>query len=419
VARKNFQKPQQNTQTGTKNTLFFSEDPNVASRSACSAYPYEKINNRVAVVKDSPFRSKPLVVRFAEILLRFAETSQQTLRHFLLLPTTYINFAEKNALKSKLLRHLTHTTIVDSNFMARGFRAKVAAAACRWSPVEPLQSHSILSLARRVRFHFLAFGLQPSALSFDLHQPLDYRALSEIIGFEFPVAFVLPDGPETLAWRFMTGELLVEQAILDPLATREDIQRFCDEATRRGYHAISVPSSRVAETYEFLQDSDLNVSCLVGFPFGNADADVKRFETEVAVDNGAHEINLMISLGYIKERAFQRVLRELRDVVEAADERVVKVFIEPRFLTPPELEDTVNLVLDSGAQFIATTVWSSGSVLDEVRRLRELVGDKFGVLAATAQDNLDPKELLSLGATRLLIAKIGQTIRSSEQAFGI
>jgi len=217
----------------------------------------------------------------------------------------------------------------------------------------------------------------------------------------------------------MTGELLVEQAILDPLATREDIQRFCDEAIRRGYHAISVPSSRVAETYEFLQDSDLNVSCLVGFPYGNADADVKRFETEVAVDNGAHEINLMISLGYIKERAFQRVLRELRDVVEAADERIIKVFIEPRFLTPPELEDTVNLVLDSGAQFIATTVWSSGSVLDEIRRLRELVGEKFGVLAATAQDNLDPKELLSLGATRLLIAKIGQTIRSSEQAFGI
>src|SRR6185436_6687162 len=63
--------------------------------SACSAYPYKKIRNRVAVGKDSAFRSKPLVVRFAEILLRFAETSQQTLRHFLLLPTTYINFAEK------------------------------------------------------------------------------------------------------------------------------------------------------------------------------------------------------------------------------------------------------------------------------------------------------------------------------------
>src|SRR5436190_14507842 len=89
-------------------------------------------------VATSRCRSESLVVRFAEILLRFAETSQQTLRQILLLPTTYINFAEKNALKSKLLRHLTHTTIVDSNFMARGCRAKVAAAAsslCRHVPI--------------------------------------------------------------------------------------------------------------------------------------------------------------------------------------------------------------------------------------------------------------------------------------------
>jgi DNA-3-methyladenine glycosylase II len=97
-------------------------------RSACSAYPFEKnltlspqpsafalhLSPQGRHVATSPCRSELLVVRFAEILLRFTEMSQQTLRHFLLLPTTYINFAETNALKSKLLRHLTHTTIVDS-----------------------------------------------------------------------------------------------------------------------------------------------------------------------------------------------------------------------------------------------------------------------------------------------------------------
>jgi hypothetical protein len=93
---------------------------NVAPRSACSAYPFEKnlalslqpsafvlhLSSQSRYVATSPCRSEPLVVRFAEILLRFAETSQQTLRHFLLLPTTCINFAEKIALKSKLLRLL-------------------------------------------------------------------------------------------------------------------------------------------------------------------------------------------------------------------------------------------------------------------------------------------------------------------------
>ena len=74
--------------------------------SACSAYPYEKIYNPVAVGKDSAFRSKSLAVRLAEILLRFAETSQQTLRHFSLLPTTYNNFTAENGETAKTLRLL-------------------------------------------------------------------------------------------------------------------------------------------------------------------------------------------------------------------------------------------------------------------------------------------------------------------------
>jgi hypothetical protein len=69
-------------------------------------------------------RPSEIVVKKAETALRFAETSQQTLRQILLLPTTYINFAEKNSLKSKLLRHLRHTTIVDSNFVAPAARTE-------------------------------------------------------------------------------------------------------------------------------------------------------------------------------------------------------------------------------------------------------------------------------------------------------
>jgi hypothetical protein len=131
--------------------------------SACSAYPYEKIRNRVAVGKDSAFRDvsvpsqhfcnieavdfagvsrclqitqnfskaevqpetpSEVVVKKAETALRFAETSQQTLRQISLLPITYMDFAVKNDLKLKKLRHLTHTTIVDSNFMARAARTR-------------------------------------------------------------------------------------------------------------------------------------------------------------------------------------------------------------------------------------------------------------------------------------------------------
>jgi hypothetical protein len=146
---------------------------NVASRSACSAYLYEKIRNLTAVCKDSAFpnvedfsqhfcniqavdfarfsRFLQITRNFSnaevgpeiptEIVVRFAETSQQTLRHFLLLPITYINFAGKNALKSKKLRQLTHTTIVDSS-LALGndlFRRRA-----NWNAVSCCEHHQLL-----------------------------------------------------------------------------------------------------------------------------------------------------------------------------------------------------------------------------------------------------------------------------------
>ena len=88
-------KPQQDTINTVKTHSFFSADPNVDSRSACSAYPFEKILNPIQPLAVSLQTSLPPAETIAEILLRFAETSQQTLRHFSLLPTTYINFADK------------------------------------------------------------------------------------------------------------------------------------------------------------------------------------------------------------------------------------------------------------------------------------------------------------------------------------
>src|SRR5436190_19226490 len=224
---------------------------------------------------------------------------------------------------------------------------------------------------------------------------------------------------QIVTFPFMTGELLIEEAVFEPLAKTEDIRQFCEEAQRRGHYGIVLPSARIEEAYEFIGDSNLKISCLVGFPFGTADADVKRFETEVAIDSGAHEINLMPSLAHLKEGAYQLVLREIRDVVEATDERLVKVFVEPHLLSPRELEETVRLVLDSGAGVIATTLWKSTSLLEEIRRLRELVGDRFGIIATTTDNNIDAKELTGAGATRLMVARIGNSLKSPEQAFGI
>jgi hypothetical protein len=97
----------------------------------------------------------------------------------------------------------------------------------------------------------------------------------------------------------------------------------------------------------------------------------------------------------------------------------VKAFIEPQVLTPAEVEQAVQVVLDSGAQYVCTTLWRSVSVIEEVRRLRELAGPDFGVIAVSSDWNLDHEELRAAGANRLLLASLGKGARVRDRAFGI
>jgi deoxyribose-phosphate aldolase len=148
----------------------------------------------------------------------------------------------------------------------------------------------------------------------------------------------------------------------------------------------------------FLEDSDLKVTALVGGPLGTPHEDVKRYETEVAVDYGAQEIEVFLNSGRLKDGDHKYVLRELRDVAEAADERIVKVQLQTRLLTREEIVHGCELILDSGAHFVCATFAS----VEDVKLLRETVGPKFGVKAENP--TLDAKAaqaLVEAGATRL------------------
>src|SRR5690606_28996878 len=105
---------------------------------------------------------------------------------------------------------------------------------------------------------------------------------------------------------------------------------------------------------------------------------------EAAIDDGAQEIDVVINLGRLKDGNDKYVLRELRDVVEAADERSVKVILETGLLSREEKIRACELVLESGAQFVKTSTGfnSTGATLDDVKLLRETVGPKFGVKAS-------------------------------------
>lgn len=196
----------------------------------------------------------------------------------------------------------------------------------------------------------------------------------------------------------------IDHTLLQPGATAKDIEKLCAEARENNFHGVCVNGTWVDHARSLLEDTEIKIACVVGFPLGAASGDVKRFETEAAVDDGAQEIDVVINLGRLKDGNDKYVLRELRDVVEAADERPVKVILETSLLTREEKLRACELVLESGAKFVKTSTGfsSGGATIDDVKLLREAVGPKFGVKASGGiRDTKTALAMIAFGATRL------------------
>lgn len=189
-------------------------------------------------------------------------------------------------------------------------------------------------------------------------------------------------------------------------ATRADIERACADARSHGLGSLCVNSSRLILAAHQLEESGVKLTCAVGFPLGTADADVKRYETETAIDHGAHYIEVSLNTGLLKDAEDAALLRELRDIVSAADERPVSLHLDPALITGDELHRAAAIAMNAavkgitiGAGFDATTVSQLLALI------KETTGEKLGLKIESPV--LTPEEIVKLiqaGATRFGIA---------------
>jgi deoxyribose-phosphate aldolase len=196
----------------------------------------------------------------------------------------------------------------------------------------------------------------------------------------------------------------IDHTLLKPDASAAQIEQLCAEAREHKFFSICVNGSWVAAARHFLDGSDVKVASVVGFPLGAMSSDAKRYETEVAVDDGAHEIDVVLNIARLKAGEDKYVFRELCDVVEAADERTVKVILETCLLTDEEKVRACQLVVESGAHFVKTSTGfsSAGATIADVKLMREAVGPKFGVKASGGvRDAQTALAMIAAGATRL------------------
>ncbi len=194
----------------------------------------------------------------------------------------------------------------------------------------------------------------------------------------------------------------VEVVLARADATRADVEKLCQQARAEQLWGLCLSTSRLELASALLEDSGVKLTGLVGFPLGATDADTKRFETEAAIDLGAHEIELVVNLGRLKDQDHRYVLRELRDIVEAADERPVKAIVELSVLTPEERRAVCELLLDSGVQFLCTgTGFLSAPNAADIATLRTMLGPKFGLKAAGVSDAALTTAFIEAGANRV------------------
>jgi deoxyribose-phosphate aldolase len=184
-------------------------------------------------------------------------------------------------------------------------------------------------------------------------------------------------------------------------ASARDVEALCAEARAHGCFGVCVNSSRVAQAAALLEDSPLKVTCAIGLPLGAADTDVKRFEIETALDLGAHVLEVAASVGVLKDASHAALLRELRDLVEAAEERPLSVWFDPDLLRPEEMESLGHLALEAGAKGLTIAGHTGAAAAAALKQLAPIAREKLGLkVDADALTRSDLVTLLGAGANR-------------------
>lgn len=210
----------------------------------------------------------------------------------------------------------------------------------------------------------------------------------------------------------------VDHTLLAQTATWEEIREILDDAMK--YHTASacIPAAYVKQAAEYVQGR-LPICTVIGFPNGYHTTAVKVFETKDAVANGASEIDMVINIGFLKDKRYKEIEEEIRQVHAACDGRILKVIIETCLLTEEEKIKMCEIVTKAGAEFIKTSTGFStgGATFADVELMRKHVGANVKVKAAGGIASFaDAEKFVDLGADRLGTSRLIK-IMKAENAY--
>ena len=197
---------------------------------------------------------------------------------------------------------------------------------------------------------------------------------------------------------------MIDHTLLDPSASRDQIESLCQEAKAYDVYAVCVNSAWVGLAVTQLRGSAVKVCSTVGFPLGASLSEVKAFEAATAVGLGAAEVDMVMNIGALKSQDSSTVREDISQVVRACKGSPAKVIIETPYLSEEEKTQACRLAEEAGAAFVKTSTGFSagGATVDDVRLMRKTVGNRLGVKASGGIRTLkDALEMIEAGATRI------------------
>lgn len=196
----------------------------------------------------------------------------------------------------------------------------------------------------------------------------------------------------------------IDNTLLKPESTQTQIDKLIAEAVEYQFASVCVNPTWVSYAAKALKGTEVNVCTVIGFPLGANTSSVKAFETKDAVANGADEIDMVINIGQLKSGQYDAVEADIRAVVEASGDKLVKVIIETCLLTDGEKVKACQLAVAAGADYVKTSTGFStaGANIADVTLMRKTVGPNIGVKAAGGtRSYADAEAFIKAGATRI------------------
>ena len=205
----------------------------------------------------------------------------------------------------------------------------------------------------------------------------------------------------------------VDHTLLSQAATWDEIRQICDDGIAYHTASVCIPPSYVKQAADYVNGKTA-VCTVIGFPNGYMTTAVKEFETKDAIANGADEIDMVINIGWLKDRKYDLIESEIRLLKAVCEDRILKVIIESCLLTEEEKVKMCQIVTEAGADYIKTSTGfsSGGATFEDIKLFDENVGPDVKIKAAGGISSLeDAEKFLSLGADRLGTSRIVKLVK--------